>query len=155
MLRMTLPAENAPPADVCLLLRAHAEARWLSRELVPLIRELEQDRPGNDEHDPDSSAAVAYLDALAIEARHHAAETEAARDELDALTPNGHHELRENARRYHAAVRRLRLALDGRLEPLLADAGDTAREEGPEGTRMRQPGRTHGTPLRRRVRRRA
>ena len=55
---MTLPADQSPPADVCLLLRAHAEARWLSRELVPLIRELEHGRASEPEEDLASAAAL-------------------------------------------------------------------------------------------------
>ena len=179
---MTLPADQSPPADVCLLLRAHAEARWLSRELVPLVRELEHGRTRECEEDLASAAAVAYLEVLAIEARHHAAETDAARTELDALAPNADPALHSNARRYHAAVRRLRAAIDRRVQRLLADAGDAAldrehahdavpdaptpgglypeheplRDGGrAEGGRGREAGRTHGAPLRRRTRRHA
>lgn len=172
---MTLPANQSPPADVCLLLRAHAEARWLSRELVPLVRELERERAEDLEDDPTSGAALAYLEVLAIEARHHAAETDAARTELDALAPNGHAALHSNARRYHAAVRRLRVAIDGRLQLLLADADAWAdgeqhdrTEDAPtpgwlypeheplrdpshaDGAHARGMGRTHGMPRRRR-----
>src|ERR1700736_1817953 len=93
MLRMTLPADQSPPADVCLLLRAHAEARWLSRELVPLVRELERGGTREPEEALASAAPVPYLEGLAIEARHHAAETDAARPELDALAPNADHAL--------------------------------------------------------------
>jgi hypothetical protein len=121
---MTLPADQSPPADVCLLLRAHAEARWLSRERVPLVRELEHGRAREPEEDLASAAAVAYLEVLAIEARHHAAETDAARTELDALAPNADHALHGNARRYHAAVWRLRATIDRRVQRLLSDAGD-------------------------------
>ena len=178
---MTLPADQSPPADVCLLLRAHAEARWLSRELVPLIRELEHGRASEPEEDLASAAALAYLEVLAIEAHHHAAETDAARSELDALTPSGHRALPCNARRYHTAVRRLRAAIDGRLQQLLGEADDAAfdREhehdvpDGPtpdlfhpehepeqerrrdggraDGARGREAGRTHAAPLRRRA----
>jgi hypothetical protein len=127
---MTHPANQSPPADVCLLLRAHAEARWLSRDVVPVIRELE--------HDFDSHAALtSYLETLRIEARHHAAETDAVRIELDALPPNGDHALHHNARRYHAAVRQLRTTVDRRAERLLATAVD-----GPgNGRSMRMPSR--------------
>ena len=123
---MTLPADQSPPADVCLLLRAHAEARWLSRELVPLVRELERGRTPEPEEDLASAAAVAYLEVLAIEARHHAAETDAARTELDALAPNADHALHGNARRYHAAVRRLRLTIARRVERVLAAPSDAS-----------------------------
>ena len=111
-------ANQSPPADVCLLLRAHAEARWLSREVVPVIRELE--------HDFSSGAALAYLEALRIEAHHHAGDTDAARGEVDALAPAGDHGVLANAHRYHAAVRQLRAAIDARIQQLLAAAGDDA-----------------------------
>jgi hypothetical protein len=126
MLRMTRSpnqphaVDQAPPADVCLLLRAHAEARWLGHEVVPVIRELEAGL----EHDLGSGAGLAYLEALSIEARHHAAETDASRSELDALAPAGDHGVRANAHRYHAAVRRLRATIDARIQQLLAAAGD-------------------------------
>jgi hypothetical protein len=111
-------ANQSPPADVCLLLRAHAEARWLSREVVPVIRELE--------HELASGTALAYLEALRIEAHHHAGETDAARSELDALGPGGDHGVRANAHRYHAAVRELRATIDARVQQLLAAAGEVA-----------------------------
>jgi hypothetical protein len=111
-------ASQSPPADVCLLLRAHAEARWLRREAVPLIEELE--------HDLGSRAALAYLEALCIEARRHGADTDAARIELDALPSHGDHELHDKARRYHAAVRRLRSVVHARAQILLAAAYDAS-----------------------------
>ena len=33
------------PPDVTLLLRAHAEQRWLSREVLPVVRQLETGAP--------------------------------------------------------------------------------------------------------------
>ena len=114
---MTDPVPQSPPADVCLLLRAHAEARWLSREVVPLIRELE--------YAGGSRAGLAsYLVTLCAEARHHATETDAMRIELDALPLGGDHQLHHNARRYHACVRRLRAAIDRRVEPLVGALTD-------------------------------
>jgi hypothetical protein len=116
------PADQSPPADVCLLLRAHAEARWLAHEVVPVIRELEREL----EHETGSTADIAYLEALAIEACHHAAETDAVRRELNALAPAGDHGVLANAHRYHAAVRRLRATIDARIQQLLAAAGEIA-----------------------------
>jgi hypothetical protein len=103
---------------VCLLLRAHAEARWLGHEVVPVIRELEREL----DHDAGSIADIAYLEALSIEARHHAEETDAVRAELDAIAPAGDHGVLSNAHRYHAAVRRLRATIDARIQQLLAAA---------------------------------
>jgi hypothetical protein len=134
MLRMTFtandpddPVPQSPPADVCLLLRAHAEARWLGHEVVPLIRELEHDL----EHHAGSGADVAYLEALAIEARQHAAETDAVGRELDDASPAGDHGVLSNARRYYAAVRRLRATVDARVQQLLAAATDASLSDDP------------------------
>src|SRR5438132_11262210 len=100
---MATSSRHIPAADVCLLLRAHAEARWLAQELVPLLRELEYGGPSPDYHATDLS----YLEVLWIEARARARDTERARSQLDA--GKGPDEaLYGKARRYHAAVRRLR-----------------------------------------------
>jgi hypothetical protein len=97
--------------DVCLLLRAHAEARWLSNELTPVLREIEQRETISDLQ---LGAALAYLEVMWIEAGARARETEAARVELDALDGGGQ-SLPEKARRYHAAVRRLRHVVERRV----------------------------------------
>jgi hypothetical protein len=103
----THPHRSEPPPDVCLLLRAHAEARWLSNELVPVVRQLEQS--------PRTGAVLTYLEVLRLDARRHAAETDAARLTLDAVEPNGDAAMHSNARRYHAAVRRLRARVEQRV----------------------------------------
>lgn len=109
-----MPNDHPPPADVCLLLRAHAEARWLSAEVVPVLRELERDDlPGEQ-----IGAARAYLEVLWLEARGRAAETDAARADLDVAGPGGEQAIHSNARRYHVAVRRLRTTIDRRVERL-------------------------------------
>ena len=111
--------------DVCLLLRAHAESRWLSNELTPVLREIEQRETIADQQ---LGAALAYLEVLWIEAGARARETEAARVELDALG-GGDQSLAQKARRYHAAVRRLRDAVERRVDAQLAvphDAGASA-----------------------------
>lgn len=102
--------------DVCLLLRAHAESRWLSNELAPVLLEIEQ---GETISDLQLGAALAYLEVLWIEAGARARETEAARVELDALG-GGEQSLPEKARRYHAAVRRLRDGIERRVKRQLA-----------------------------------
>jgi hypothetical protein len=112
---MTDPAPECPPADVCLLLRAHAETRWLSHEVVPVLRELESASLSGDQLD----AARAYLEVLWIEARDRAADTDAARRELDAVPLAGNQALHSGARRYHAAVRRLRTHIGRRVRSLL------------------------------------
>ncbi|HEV2981841.1 MAG TPA: hypothetical protein VGX51_10445 [Solirubrobacteraceae bacterium] len=110
----TEPHRPDPPPDVCLLLRANAEARWLSNELVPVVRQLEQN--------PRTGTALTYLEVLRLDARRHAAETDAARLALDALEPNGDAAMYSNARRYHAAVRRLRSRVERRVTLALASA---------------------------------
>jgi hypothetical protein len=112
---MTDPAPECPPADVCLLLRAHAETRWLSHEVVPVLRELENASLSEDQLE----AARAYLEVLWIEARERACETDAARLELDAIPPPSNHALHSGARRYHAAVRRLRASIGVRVRSLV------------------------------------
>jgi hypothetical protein len=114
---MATSTRHIPAADVCLLLRAHAEARWLGRELVPLVRELEYDAPSPDGHATD----LAYLEVLWIEARARARDTERARAALDADTGEDH-ALYGKARRYHGAVRRLRERIRERVERLLPTA---------------------------------
>jgi hypothetical protein len=123
-------SSNRPSTfDVCLLLRAHAELRWLNNELTPVLREIEQRETIAAQQ---LGAALAYLEVLWIEAGARARETEAARVELDALG-GGEHSLAEKARRYHAAVRRLRDGLERRVKGQLdvpgpADATERAED---------------------------
>ena len=107
---------QSPAADVCLLLRAHGESRWLSNELGPGLRGSEQRRTVCARQ---LATALAYLEVLWIEAGARARETESARVQLDAL---GSYDpsLYEKALRYHAAVRRLRDAIEARVCRLLA-----------------------------------
>jgi hypothetical protein len=105
-----------PAADVCLLLRAHAESRWLSNELAPVLREVERRESISDQQ---MGTALAYLEVIWIEACSRARETESARVELDALG-SGDQELVAKAHRYHAAVRRLRDTIELRVCRLLA-----------------------------------
>jgi hypothetical protein len=115
---------QSPAADVCLLLRAHGESRWLSNELAPVLREVEQRETISDRQ---LATALAYLEVLWIEAGARARETESARVELDAL---GSYDpsLYEKALRYHAAVRRLRDAIEARVCCLLAIPDDDAAD---------------------------
>jgi hypothetical protein len=112
--------DHSPPdqiSDICLLLRAHAEQHWLIYELVPVVRELEQRGSVPDE---DLGAALAYAEALWIEARMRAFETDAASAALQSPGSCPDLVLHEKAQRYHAAVRRLRDVLTRRVERLLA-----------------------------------
>jgi len=107
---------QSPVSDVCLLLRAHAEARWLSNELAPVLREVERRESISDQQ---MGTALAYLEVMWIEACARARETESARVELDALG-SADQGLVLKAHRYHAAVRRLRDAIELRVCRLLA-----------------------------------
>jgi hypothetical protein len=111
----------SPPSDVRLLLRAHAESRWLSQQVVPVLREIEQRDTLPDEQ---LGAALAYLEVLWIEACARAAETDATRIELDVRGPCDDHTLHDKARRYHAATRRLRGVIAQRVSWLLAVPAD-------------------------------
>ena len=110
------PIPISDPQDICLLLRVHAEEQWLTHQVLPVLRELE---PPCSIPEEQLGAALAYLEVLWIEACARARETESARVELDALG-SGDRALYEKARRYHAAVRRLRDSIERRVARLLA-----------------------------------
>jgi hypothetical protein len=120
------------PPDICLLLRVDAEQRWLVSKVIPLVRQLEA--PG--EIPPEETGpALAYLEVQWLEAGLRAAETDAAAVKLEpAGTGAGgaggaSSALTEKAYRYHAAVRRLRRAVDHRVRLLTAPAPEVAAQE--------------------------
>ncbi len=125
---MADPAQATHPPDICLLLRAHAEQHWLLSCVIPALRALEHPPV----LDPDEiGPAIAYLEVLWLEAGLRAAETDAAAAELDPRDERCSAVLVEKARRYHAAVRRLRHAVDCRVRRLTElgaglPAGETA-----------------------------
>lgn len=108
-----------PPSDVCLLLRAHAEQRWLSREVVPVLRQLELPQGLPEEQ---VGAALAYLEVTWLEAGRLAAETDAALAVLDEHAPAEDSTLPSKARHYHSAVRFLREAVGRHVARLIAPA---------------------------------
>jgi hypothetical protein len=124
--------EIPPPSDVCLLLRAHAEQRWLSLEVGPVLRQLQQ-RDGLPEEQ--LGAALAYLEVLWIEASQRAAETDAAYAQLevceqpDAPSDDGGWTLPSKARRFHAAVQTLREVLGHQVAMLIAIPGNGSAHE--------------------------
>jgi hypothetical protein len=138
---MSQDQEISPPSDVCLLLRAHAEQRWLSLEVGPVLRQLQQ----RDELPEDQlGAALAYLEVLWIEASQRAAETDAAYAEFEAseraakadaaraepegASPaSGGWTLPSKARRYRVAVLTLRDVFGRQVAALLATP-DATRE---------------------------
>jgi len=115
------PDQSHPPADVCLLLRAHAEQRWLSREVVPVLRQLQT--PG-ELPEEQLGAALAYLEVTWLEAARHAAKTAAAFAALEDAAPSARETLSAKARRYHAAVRLLREAVGRHVARLIAAPGE-------------------------------
>lgn len=110
------PAEHSGHSpDVSLLLRTHSEQRWLSREVIPVVRQIETRERLPEEQLP---AASAYLEVIWAEAIARARETDAALRHLQelALPPRA---LPTRARRYHAAVASLREAVARRVAPLI------------------------------------
>lgn len=109
------------PPDICLLLRAHGEQRWLISEVVPVLRELEQATPASDDR---HGAALAYLEVLWVDACLRAAETDTAFAKLDRAERETSLVLYERARRYHEAVCRLRNAVAVRVAEVTRRRGD-------------------------------
>jgi hypothetical protein len=123
--KASLPTEPSPAPDVVLLLRAHAEQLWLSREVISVLRQLEARESSLPEEQ--SGAALAYLEVVWTEALKRAQETDAAHVQLDLAGDEGPHgELVARARRYHASVRNLREAVARRVQRLLAAAPDVS-----------------------------
>jgi hypothetical protein len=107
---------TTPPPDVSLLLRAHAERRWLSREVIPVLRQIETCDDLPEEQLP---AALAYLEVIWAEAVGRARDTDAERLRVDAHDLPGQ-PLLARAHRYHRAVETLREAVARRVARLLA-----------------------------------
>lgn len=116
---------NPPPADVSLLLRAHSEQRWLSHEVIPVVRQIETRERLPDEQLP---AATAYLEVIWMEALSRARETDAALCHLDELDL-ARQPLPTRARRYHASVQTLRKAVARRIAALIAGPAQELTEE--------------------------
>ncbi len=141
---MSHRSDNSPPFDVCLILRAYAEQRWLSREVVPVLRQLQTPDGLPDEQ---LGAALAYLEVTWLEATLLAAETDSARADLDAGatgagTPDAEEALTPKARSYHAAVRTLREAVARHVTELIA-APSTARRGAVQPARTTARAREH------------
>jgi hypothetical protein len=118
------PDQSNPPSDVCLLLRAYAEQRWLSREVIPVLRQLQTPDELPEEQ---LGAALAYLEVTWLEASRHAAETDAALAALETARLAAEEALPSKARRYHAAVRFLREAVGRHVDAFIAAPCNTDR----------------------------
>ncbi len=123
------------PPDIGLILRAHGEQLWLTAEVVPIVRQLER---AEELPEDQIGAALAYLEVLWIDARARAAETDAARAALERAVAEGDRVLCEKARRYHAAVRRLRTAV-GRSVAALIGLGEQSPAGSPICDRYASP----------------
>ena len=110
--------------DICLLLRAHGEQLWLFSRVLPLVYQLECRGAAPEGHgqlgEEQRASGLAYLEVLWIEARSRAAESDAALARLQPPFESATGTLRQQARRYHAVVRRLRSSLSQRVVRLLA-----------------------------------
>jgi hypothetical protein len=116
----------SPTSDISLLLRAHAEQRWLSHEVLPVLRQLEQRDSLPEEQ---LGAALAYLEVLWIEASQRAAESDAAYAELQVASIYGDTPLHGKARSYHGAVVRLREAIARHVIQLVAAPSEALSED--------------------------
>jgi hypothetical protein len=130
---MSHDPDQTPPSDVCLLLRAYAEQRWLSREVVPVLRQLESDELPEEQ----LGAALAYLEVTWLEASRYAVETDAAFAALPDTVPDTEEALPSKARRYHAAVRFLREAVGRHVAAFIAaPCGAPEADCAPEHVRL-------------------
>jgi hypothetical protein len=117
-----LPGDAELPADVDLMLRAHAETRCLSREVIPVLRQIET---GNDLPQEQYGAAMAYLEVTWLAARRCARESDAAYGQLCALpgdeigARSDRDELLGGACRYYESVKELREVVQRRVSMLL------------------------------------
>ncbi len=118
------PNGTGPPPDVSLLLRAHAERRWLSREVIPVLRQIETCGELPDEQLP---AAVAYLEVIWAEALARARETDTERRRLDERR-SAEQPLLAKARRYHTVVCALRQAVARRVARLISHSPSAPAE---------------------------
>lgn len=114
------PTTAATP-EVSLLLRAHSEQRWLSREVVPVVRQISTLEELPEEQLP---AALAYLEVIWSEAVTRAGDTDKALTCLDLSLPVPQspecQALAARARRYRAAVLVLRETVSRHVAGLLA-----------------------------------
>ncbi len=113
---MTDDSLTPHPPDICLMLRAHGEQLWLTAEVLPIVRQLEE--PGAIPDDQ-VGAALAYLEVTWLDASTRAEETDGARAELERAQGEHDRVIWEKACRYHAAVRCLRAAVSCRVAALV------------------------------------
>jgi hypothetical protein len=133
--RFSHPLPATPP-EVSLLLRAHAEQHWLSREVAPVAQQIETGacpRTGARLPAEQLPAALAYLEVIWLQAAQRAGDSDGALTCLDLSLPAASspdaQALAARARRYHATVLTLRESLSQRVAPLLAVPAEACAEE--------------------------
>jgi hypothetical protein len=137
---MTQTLTTEHPPDICLLLRVHGEQRWLVSKVIPALRQLEEP----DAIEPEEQgAALAYLEVLWLESGLRAIETDAAAEALRISKTSQATFLGEKATRYHAAVRRLRQAIDRRILVVTSPAVEAAGSH----SRLTRPARERRGPF--------
>jgi hypothetical protein len=109
------------PLDICLILRAHAEELWLTREVLPVLSEVQEPA---DLPPAQLAAALAYLEATWSHASRLAAKTDSAWAQLPQVCPLSGQPLQLQAWRYHAAVRLLREGLGRRVRARITAPSD-------------------------------
>jgi len=123
---MQLSSDSSYPSDICVLLRAYGEHRWLASQVLPVLVQVES---GDEICDEELGAALAYLEVLWLDACRRAAHTEAALEVLLAEDPRTRGELHRQARSYSTAVRSLRSELAARVR-------DATEYHGPRTTHL-------------------
>ena len=105
-----------PPTDTALLLRIHAEHRWLQEELVDLLDQLDG---GESMRTGELKVALAYLEATWGEELLRAQQTDAAYHKLErqSIGDLGSSPLSRQARGYYGWLRTFRRTLAARVEP--------------------------------------
>jgi hypothetical protein len=121
------------PADIGLLLRADAERRWLHREVIPVLREVETCEELADE---EVGAALAYLEAMWSEAVSRARESDAAHRRMRSREREAE-ALADPASRYHATVRILRGIVAEHVTPFVEPELDFQASDPPAGADVR------------------
>lgn len=111
-----------PPVDTSLLLRIHAEHRWLQEELTSVLDQLDDAasmRAG------ELKVALAYLEVTWGEELRRARQTDAAFHRLECQSPAGidSSPLSRQARGYYSWLRDLRTTLAERVEPYVGGDG--------------------------------
>lgn len=126
---------TVPKSDVCLLLRAHAERGWLSREVMPALQQLESPATLPAEQLP---AALAYLEVAWMKAQLLAWESDSARSQVQRDRANDT-PLGSRACRYHTGVRDARDTIAHRVATLLAHARHELQPIDPHAPQARRP----------------